>query len=263
MVIDIHTHCFPDLLACRAVAELACKDPSLRPHTAGTVQSLLSHMEHSGVDCSVLQPVATRPEQVPGINAWAKQACRHGIMAFGAIHPESANPGEVCRLLLGEGFLGVKLHPDYQHFYADYPDAFPLYEALQQAGLVVLFHAGVDIGLPYPVHGNPARLRAVADRFPGLTIIAAHMGGFRCWNEVQTQLLGTRVLLDTSYARHELPAEQFLRLIKIHGADKILMGSDSPWGSQAEELAFLRGLPLAKEETDAITGGNAKRLLKL
>ena len=52
-------------------------------------------------------------------------------------------------------------------------------------------------------------------------------------------------------------------IIKAHGADKILFGTDSPWAHQQTELANIRSLPLSRKDIDAILGGNARKLLKL
>jgi predicted TIM-barrel fold metal-dependent hydrolase len=57
--------------------------------------------------------------------------------------------------------------------------------------------------------------------------------------------------------------EQFLRIVKNHGADKILFGTDSPWSRADEEIASIRALPLSEDEKSAILGGNAARLLTL
>ena len=55
--------------------------------------------------------------------------------------------------------------------------------------------------------------------------------------------------------------EQFLRIVRDHGADRILFGSDSPWSKADEDIASIRALPLGEEEKTAILGGNAARLL--
>jgi len=54
-----------------------------------------------------------------------------------------------------------------------------------------------------------------------------------------------------------------LRIVKKHGADKILFGTDAPWSNAVTEIAHLRSLPLPAYDIDAIIGGNAKRLLGL
>ena len=50
-------------------------------------------------------------------------------------------------------------------------------------------------------------------------------------------------------------------LVRAFGAERILFGSDCPWGSPQNDLQHIRRLPLTDEEKAAILGGNAKRLL--
>ena len=57
--------------------------------------------------------------------------------------------------------------------------------------------------------------------------------------------------------------EQFLRIVKSHGADKILFGSDSPWSRADNEIATLRSLDLSDDEKDLILHKNAERILKI
>jgi predicted TIM-barrel fold metal-dependent hydrolase len=57
------------------------------------------------------------------------------------------------------------------------------------------------------------------------------------------------------------PTEQFLRIVKNHGVEKILFGSDSPWSSAGSEFKHLSKMPLSDEEKVKIAGGNAKNLL--
>ena len=72
MVIDFHTHTFPDKIAPQTIAALAEKSGST-PYRNGTLSSLLESMRKNGVDYSVILPVATKPSQVPSINRLAAQ----------------------------------------------------------------------------------------------------------------------------------------------------------------------------------------------
>jgi predicted TIM-barrel fold metal-dependent hydrolase len=58
-------------------------------------------------------------------------------------------------------------------------------------------------------------------------------------------------------------AEQFLRIVKNHGADKVLFASDYPWSSAKTEIEHLKAMPLSSEEKNAILGGNAMRILNI
>ena len=53
----------------------------------------------------------------------------------------------------------------------------------------------------------------------------------------------------------------FLKILKKHGADRILFATDSPWSGQKESLAHLGSLGLDKKDFDKIMGQNAEKLL--
>jgi len=89
------------------------------------------------------------------------------------------------------GLKGIKFHPDYQKFFVDDKKMFPIYETAFGLGLIVVFHAGVDIGLPAPYHATPERLEKIVRTFPRCKVVAAHMGGFSLWDDVERFLVGT------------------------------------------------------------------------
>lgn len=260
MIIDIHAHAFPDELAPRAVAVLAERS-NVAPCTDGTCAGLRESMRRAGVDRSAVMPIAVKPSQARSINRWAAAQCGDGIICFGSLHPLQDDLREEVDLLVADGILGVKLHPDYQGFFVDDPAALPMYRAVADAGLILLFHAGIDIGLPPPVHCTPDRLARVMDVVPDLTIVAAHMGGYKCWDDVERYLVGRNLYLDTSYSLADLGAERMTELIQAHGPDKVLFGTDSPWTDQSSEISAIRALPLPDTDIAAILGGNAARLL--
>ncbi|MCE5200101.1 MAG: amidohydrolase family protein [Armatimonadota bacterium] len=263
MIIDIHAHCFPDELAPRAVATLADRSNTI-PYTDGTVAGLRASMHHAGVDKSAVVPIATKPTQVRSINRGAVETSRQfdDLICFGTLHPKQDDWQAEIDYLVSNGIPGIKLHPDYQDFYVDDPTLTPMFSALADAGLIVLFHAGVDIGLPPPVHCIPSGLARLMDTVPNLTIIAAHMGGYARWDEVEEYIVGRDIYFDTSYSRADLGVERMVDMIKTHGTDKILFGTDSPWTDQATEIEGIRALSLSSDEINAILGGNALRLLQ-
>jgi len=87
------------------------------------------------------------------------------------------------------------------------------------------------------------------------------MGGYRCWEGVERYLVGREVYFDTSYSMADLGPEAITALIKAHGPERVLFATDSPWTDQSAELAAIRALPFTEAEIEAITGGNAVRLL--
>lgn len=258
-VIDFHTHVFPDDVAARALASMVDRT-HLEYHYDGTYGGLLASMDRAGVDISVLAPVATRPSQVTGINDWTATLAGPRFVAFGAIHPDFEDPAAEIARIAGMAFRGVKLHPEFQQFRPDGPRMQPIYRACAEHGLIMLFHAGEDPNYD-TLHGGPAVFRRVAQDNPDVTFVLAHMGGYRCWDEVAEVLLGTDVYLDTTHATELLPPDVLRSFIREHGADKVLFGSDGPWTDPARALATVRGLGLTDNELDAVLWGNAARLL--
>ena len=70
MIIDFHTHIFPDKIAARSIEALS-KVSGVKAATDGTLNGLLVSMERSGVDLSVILPVVTKPSQFESINTFA------------------------------------------------------------------------------------------------------------------------------------------------------------------------------------------------
>ncbi len=268
MIIDVHIHCFPDDLAEKAVSALE-KRARTKAAGDGSLGGLRRSMTGAAIGISVVQHIVNKPGQELTVNKWAASIQSAGqdsagdgsLISFGSIHPNSTDWPDQLRRLIDLGLKGVKFHPDYQGFYVDEPRMFPIYEAICAAGLPVLFHAGIDLGLPGPCHGRPENLKMVIDHFPEGKWIAAHMGGYLCWDKVKAHLCGAPVYLDTSYAFEQIGPDGMRELILMHGPERILFGSDWPWAAQAEAVAQIRSLGLPAEQEKAILSGNARNLL--
>lgn len=262
--IDFHMHAYTDEIAERAVSKLEgiCGEKALH---RGTVAETLACMDQWGVEAGVLLPVATKPSQQRKINDWAAgvQRAHPRLFCMGSVHPESEDIAGELERIQALGLHGIKLHPDYQEFFVEEERVFPIYEACARLGLPVVLHMGRDPLSPETVHGTPEGAAEVAERFPGLTLILAHVGGMNLWDQVETHLAGKKVYLDTAMAEGGVPEDQLLRIIRAHGAGRILLGSDCPWHSTRQETELLERLPLDGEEKELIFHGNAERLLGL
>lgn len=262
MIVDIHTHTFPDAIAARAVPALA-QEANVPAYTDGTNAELRASMARAGIGLSVIAPIATKPAQVRNINAWATSVNRQydDLLCLGTLHPAQEDWAEEIAHLVEDGIPGIKLHPDYQQCFVDAPHMLHMYRALADAGRFLLLHAGVDIGLPPPVHGTPERIARLLDAVPELTLIAAHMGGYSLWDDVERYLVGRDLYFDTSYSLADMGTERMVAMIRAHGAQRVCFGTDSPWADQAVEVAAFTTLPLTDAERRAVMGDNARRLL--
>ncbi|MBN2510654.1 MAG: amidohydrolase [Spirochaetales bacterium] len=261
-VIDFHTHIFPDEIARKTVKKMA-EEARAALHAPGTLDGLLERMAACGIDYSVTQPVATRPEQVESINNWVNSHRNQKIIPFGAIHPDYPQVVDELTRLHRLGFKGIKLHPDYQAFYPGEERLDPVYRTCADLGLIILFHSGDDIGHPRPGHSLPRLLAKVHERYADLRLVYAHMGGYEMWDQAEQYLAGRDVYLDTSYTFPFLPKDRVMAIIARHGAEKILLGSDSPWGDPASDIAHIESLDVSRADKDRILGINAAELLGL
>lgn len=268
MLIDFHTHVFPDKIAHRAIEKLkegiitTQGSLILSPQNGGTLSELLSVMDKCGVDISVIMPIATSPTQHTTINAYAKEITDNNrIISFGSIHPLQEDWESALETIAQNGLRGIKLHPEFQDFFVDEPIVCEIVKKCEELKLYVLFHCGVDFGYHPPVHCTPERLRTVLDKTGCKNIIAAHLGSFMMWDDVVKYLVGTCVMMDTSMTSGYLEKEKCKEIIRTHGADKFLFGSDAPWGSPKNALDYLMSLNLGNEENELITHKNAEKLL--
>lgn len=270
MIIDFHTHQFPDAIAKKTIEMLAAKS-GLAPETDGTARGLAEKLAAAGVDLGVVLPVVTKPSQFQTVNECAARLHDEypRLLSFGGIHPDDDDIEAHVAKIADLGLRGVKIHPDYQGVMIDDERYVRIAKAAISHGLVLITHAGVDDGIGGVTHCPPDRaatfLDAVYDgREPtDAKIVFAHGGGNRMFDGVIEHLAGRNVYFDLSYVCSYITPETAMSLIRAHGADRILFGSDCPWGSPLKTLSFIRALPLSETEKNAILGENAKRLLGL
>ena len=273
MLIDFHTHIFPDAIAPRTIQALvggiakeqgeAYLEGKTLHFTDATLQGLLASMEEQGVNRSVCLPIVTKPSQTESINRFARGIRNEKTLSFGSLHPMQEDWEETLCYIAEEGFKGIKLHPEFQDFYVDEPVIMDIVKKAKELNLYVLFHSGADLGYHPPVHCTPERLRKVIDKCGGENIIAAHFGGFKMWNDVKKFLAGTPIMMDTSMTSGYLDKDLFCEIASIHGTDKILFGSDSPWQTPKKSLEFLESTGLSDEDLELIKHKNAERILGL
>lgn len=259
--IDIHTHAFPDKLAPRAIRTLESAS-EWQAVADGKVVSLLHSMDAAGIDVSVVCPIATSPKQVRGILRWCGKIHSDRIEPFPSVHPKVRGPDKWLARCAEAGFVGVKLHPMYQDFVFDDPAMDAIYAAAVAHGLVVATHCGRDIAYPpQDDRASPVRVARVLDRHPKLKLICTHMGGWRMWDQAVLHLLGKGVHIETSFSLALLGSRRAAEMIRRHGPDRVMMGSDWPWVSQAAEVARVRQLGLDRRATEAVLWQNAAGLL--
>ena len=267
MVIDFHTHVFPDAIAQKTIDHLSEKG-GIPPFSDGTTEGLVSRMTLAGVDLSVTLPVLTNPLKFESVNRFAAgindffKDRRRKLISFAGIHPKCEKIDEKMAWIAKNGFKGVKIHPDYQETFITDEGYIRIMEAAKEYGLIVLTHAGVDGGYrDMPVRCTPDLAIELIRRVSYSKFVLAHCGGNEMTDEVIEKLCGEDVYFDTAYVLRFIGREKFQKLIKKHGDDRILFATDSPWSEAGKDAEILRSFSLGKEAEDKIFFKNAQKLL--
>lgn len=262
MIIDFHTHMFPDKIAKGTIDFLAgvC---NMTPCTDGTYEGLKKETLESGVDLSVALPIVTKPSQFRSINEFASHYHEKPVLSFGSIHPDNEDYKEKLRQIKEMGLKGIKLHPDYQDVYFNDIRYKRIVSCASELDLIIIVHAGMDPKCPDDIHCTPHMSAEVIRETEPSKLVLAHLGGNEQWDEVEECLVGRNVYLDTGVVLDKMSQEQFLRIVRTHGEDRILFATDSPWSSQKKFLKIIQEMPLTDEEREKILGGNACKLLKM
>jgi predicted TIM-barrel fold metal-dependent hydrolase len=265
MIIDFHTHIFPDKIA-GAVLDNTFKALGLPAIAPGTEQGLRDHMRKSGVDLAIVLAVSPDARLVQKTNDWISSLCDDQVQFFGTIHPDLEDWAGELKRLKERGVKGIKFNSLLQGIRPDDPKLFPIYEWMGQEGMIALFHAGgsyQDRHSPGNILATPERIAKVLDLFPNLKVIAAHFGGNHVLDQMKTHLLGRNLYLDTSYPPDvfSLDPGEVLGIIRGHGAGRVLFGTDFPWESAERGIRYLLNLGLTDQEKEGILGENARKLL--
>lgn len=267
MIIDFHTHVFPDKIAERTVALLHEKSGST-PYSDGTVSGLLKRMEEAEADIAVTLPVLTSPSQFDSVTRFAAELNERfadkprRLISFAGMHPACEDIEGKMRYIKSLGFLGIKIHPDYQGTYINDESYVRIFDCAREYDLIVVTHSGVDGGFPgEPVRCTPERALDLIHRAPHKKSVFAHLGASLMPEAVLEVLAGEDVYFDTAFSLKRTAPDKIKEIIEKHGADRILFATDSPWSSIEDDARIIRSLGLEKETEDKIFYKNALALL--
>jgi predicted TIM-barrel fold metal-dependent hydrolase len=260
MIIDSHAHVFPDKIASKA-AENTSNFYTIGSQCDGTVDSLLQIGQSYGIDKFLIHSVAQKPSQVKSINNFIAESCHthpDHLIGFGALHRDIENPSDEIDRIISLGLKGIKLHPDIQQFNIDDPQMFPIYDYMS-GRLPLLIHVG-DYRYSW---SHPSRLARVLDKFPKLTVIAAHFGGWSLQDLALEYLEHRKCYLDISSSIMFLGDRRAVELIRAYGAERMLFASDYPMWNPGLELQHFYKLGLTDNEMELILSQNVERALNI
>lgn len=269
MLIDFHTHIFPDKIAHSTISALASNSGTM-PSTDGTVSGMIEAMKRAEADICITLPVLTKPTQFESVAKFAisvneqfKTSAKR-LISFGGMHPLCDDIDGKMAFLKENGIKGVKIHPDYQSTFIDDAGYIEILNCAKKYDMIIVTHSGVDDGYSgHPVRCTPDRILKVLDKVGYSKLVLGHFGAHKMWEEVLAKLAGLDVFFDTAYTLHEIDKNTFCKIVEKHGAEKILFATDCPWRDIAEDKRILQSYGLDKDVEDQIFYKNALKLLNL
>ena len=260
MIIDAHAHIYPDKIAEKATEAIG-NFYDIKMQEAGTTLRLLIEGKEAGVDKFIVHSCATKASQVHAINEFIKNEAElhKEFIPFMTLHEDMSEEEmkkevEWCKQ---NGFKGIKLHPDFQKFYIDGENAEKFYRA--SSGLPILLHVGDD---RYE-YSKPNRLAKMARKYKEVNFIAAHFGGYRCWDDIDVYFGLDNVYFDTCSSLMFITPEKAREIIDKLGVEKFFFATDFPMWEAKEELERFYSIPMTDSEREMVLSLNVKKLLKI
>jgi hypothetical protein len=195
------------------------------------------------------------------------------LIPFGSVDPWRGNGAarQARRLVEEYGVRGFKFHPSLQAFWPNDKAFYPLYEVIQEAGLIALFHSGTTgMGAGMPGGGgvklkysNPMCIDDVAADFPGLDIILAHPS-FPWQDEaLATAVHKPNVYIDLSGWSPKYFPQNLIQYTNTLLKNKMLFGSDFPLITPDRWLSDFEKIDIRDDVRPLVLKENAIKLFGL
>lgn len=261
-IIDAHCHIYPGKIAHRAAENISAFYGGL-DFCGGDTESLLQLMEQQGIDYTIVNSAAMKPQQVEAVNRFILESCLEHpdkLAPVGTLHPDSEQMEQDLQFIVDNGIHGIKMHPDMLGIPLDDPRFLRIYALCQEADVPVLLHTGDK---RYD-NTNPNRFGPVVAQFPLLTFIGGHFAGREFFREAADRLHQyPNLYADCSSAFNCLSPEDALHCICTYTADHLMFGTDHPVFVPGFDLDYLFALPLTADDRKKILSETAIRVYRL
>ncbi len=259
MIIDSHIHIFsPKIIAnvsrrLEMVERLHLQVEGAAEKT--TVAALRQDMVAAGVSSALMLPTASAAEvRNTNRSCWSQASVHDFLLTAGTLHPDYPDIAGELSWFVEVGIRAIKLCSFSQGFPLTGTRAREMFALIQEQNehrdgnffvvLDTLFAASNSFGTRTDFDTTPEKLAWLAEEYPRINFVGAHMGGLSAPEDMLLEYLVPRenFYLDTSNAAHTLSRETFISLVKTHGSEHIIFGTDWPWFSPAAEIELISRL---------------------
>ncbi len=278
-IVDEHTHTYPASAIARGVLANFAAFHQLEPIQLGSglIEEVLASMQRDGIDYTILANFAPA-HLLHSNNLWTLEMARQypQLVPLVSLHPDM--DGDLLAHLHGYialGAKGIKIHPSIQEFIPNHPKMQDIYAYCDAHAFPVVFHCGLVSRVYLNDFADLEMILPVIDTYRHIPIVLTHMAEGNAADVFRVAQQYPHVLFDTSIVisgklcfkrLHDLRWQEdafVVNVVRRIGAERIVFGSDYPFGSPIHDVVRLLGMPLTDDEKQMIVGGNAMRIFSI
>lgn len=278
-IIDGHVHTFASEAIALKIIEAFNKVYAIEFENPGngSIGDVLTNMEKGNVDYTVMTNFAP-PKILHTNNLWTLDVAKEHpcLIPLVSFHPEmEGNMSELLEEYIGAGAKGIKIHPMAQAFSPDHPAMQNVYRYCGEISFPIVFHCGRVANARLNAYADIDRILPVIEKYPEVPFVLTHMVDGSMEDVIRLSKEFDNVYFDTSIVITGYPSlmntnkpswlddDMVVDVINTVGAEKVIFGSDYPWGSPLHDIPRIMNMQLSDEQKELIFAGNAVKLYKL
>lgn len=278
-IIDGHVHTFENDEIAKKVIKAFNEVYEIDFDNCGTgsIDNVLENMEKVSIDYTVMVNFASA-KIIKSTNELSLMAAKKhsNLIPFISFHPDME--GDLVELLntyIEEGAKGIKFHTMAQHFLPTDKRLDVLYDACQKINFPIVFHCGRVSNKRLNANADLVAIEPIIQKYETLPIILTHMVDgnkedvLRCKADYPNVYFDTSIVVtgSDSLKRYNKPSwlsdDEVVEMFDKIGYDRIVFGSDYPWGNPVKDIERIMGFNITHEQKEAIFYNNMAKLLKM
>lgn len=278
-IVDGHVHTFAtDEIAYRIIESFnSLYEIEFNLPGTGSIQNVLGNMDQNGIDYTVMANFA--PAKIlHKNNLWALEVAKHNkrLIPLVSFHPEmEGNLEKLLEEYILKGARGIKLHPMAQGYPPDIKEFEGLYQVCNEAGFPIQFHCGRVSNARLNEYSDLDVILPVIKKYGSIPVVLNHMADGSLEDVLRLSETYGNVLFDTSIVITGYPPIMrvnepswledglIVELIGKIGSERVLFGSDYPWGSPGHDIKRILNFGLSRIQRENILGRNAMKLYRI
>lgn len=278
IIVDDHAHIYPKKKAKWIINTFADKYRMNPVHLSkGTIDDLTNQMTLHGIDYTVLANFAS-PKIISDNNLWTLEIAAESkkVIPLIAIHPEMK--GDKIKLLeeyIDKGAKGIKIHSSVLEFDVQDKRLTDVFEFCNERKFPIVYHCGVVSNVKYNDYADLNNLLPIIDKYTNIPTLLTHMAEGKTYDIISLADKYEHIYFDTSICISGLLCidrchdmywqndENVIKIINKIGSNRILFGSDYPFGSPIHDVRRLLNLNISDNDKSKIVGLNAIKFFNI